>query len=103
MLGILASEIELGLYSVALNLMEGSFIIPTIIMSVIFPGLSNNHHFSKFFQRGLLLLTIAGIICGIIVFFLADFIIYSFYEAGFRNASEILEILALAIPLVFWG
>ena len=103
MLGILASEIELGMYSVAFNLMEGSFIIPTIIMSVIFPGLSNKNHFSKFFQRGLLLLTIAGIIFGTIVFFLADFIIYSFYEAGFRNASEILEILALAIPLVFWG
>ena len=72
-------------------------------MSVIFPGLSNNKHFSKFFQRGLLILTIAGIICGTVVFFLADFMIYSFYEASFRNSSEILEILSLAIPLVFWG
>tara|TARA_A100001015_G_scaffold311831_1_gene415841 strand:+ start:5044 stop:6282 length:1239 start_codon:yes stop_codon:yes gene_type:complete len=103
MLGLLSSEIELGLYSVAFNLMEGSFIIPTIVMSVIFPGLSNNKYFSKFFKRGLFILTIAGIICGTVVFFLADFMIYSFYEASFKNSSEILEILSLAIPLVFWG
>ena len=103
MLGILASETEVGLYSVAFNLMEGTFFIPTIVMAAIFPGLSQAKHFSAYFRKGVVLLTLAGIAGGTAVFLLADSIILWFYAPGFQNSADILEILALAIPLVFWG
>ena len=103
MLGILASETEVGLYSVAFNLMEGTFFIPTIVMAAIFPGLSQAKHFSAYFRKGALLLTLFGIVGGTAVFLLADSIILWFYAPGFQNSADILEILAIAIPLVFWG
>jgi O-antigen/teichoic acid export membrane protein len=103
MLGILASETEVGLYSVAFNLMEGTFFIPTIVMAAIFPGLSQAKHFSVYFRKGALLLTLSGIVGGAAVFLLADSIILWFYAPGFKNSADILEILAIAIPLVFWG
>jgi len=103
MLGILASETEVGLYSVAFNLMEGTFFIPTIVMAAIFPGLSQAKHFSAYFRKGVVLLTLSGIAGGAAVFLLADSIISWFYAPAFQNSADILEILALAIPLVFWG
>ena len=103
MLGILASETEVGLYSVAFNLMEGTFFIPTIVMAAIFPGLSQAKHFSAYFRKGVVLLTLTGIAGGATVFLLADSIILWFYAPEFQNSADILEILALAIPLVFWG
>jgi O-antigen/teichoic acid export membrane protein len=103
MLGILTSETEVGLYSVAFNLMEGTFFIPTIVMAAIFPGLSQAKHFSVYFRKGALLLTLSGIVGGAAVFLLADSIILWFYAPGFKNSADILEILAIAIPLVFWG
>ena len=103
MLGILSSETEVGLYSVAFNLMEGTFFIPTIVMAAIFPGLSQTKHFSAYFRKGALLLTLSGIVGGLAVFLLADSIILWFYAPEFQNSADILEILAIAIPLVFWG
>ena len=103
MLGILASETEVGLYSVAFNLMEGTFFIPTIVMAAIFPGLSQTNQFSAYFRKGALLLTLSGIAMGGAVFLLADSIISWFYAPGFKNSADILEILAISIPLVFWG
>ena len=72
MLGVLASEREVGLYSVAFNLMEGTFFIPTIVMAAIFPGLSQAKHFSAYFRKGVLLLTLSGIAGGSAVFLLAE-------------------------------
>ena len=103
MLGILASEREVGLYSVAFNLMEGTFFIPTIVMAAIFPGLSQAKHFSAYFRKGVLLLTLSGIAGGSAVFLLAEWIIHLFFAAEFQSSAEILQILAFAIPLVFWG
>jgi len=103
MLGLLASEREVGLYSVAFNLMEGTFFIPTIVMASIFPGLSKAKRFSLYFRTGFLLLTLSGIVFGSIVFIFAEGIINLFFAADFMDSSEILQILALAIPLVFWG
>ena len=103
MLGLLVSESEVGLYSVAVNLVEGTFFIPTIVMAAIFPGLSQAKHFSLYFRKGILLLTLSGIFAGSAIFFLAEWIIHLFFAAEFQNSAEILQILALAIPLVFWG
>ena len=103
MLGVLASESEVGLYSVAFNLMEGTFFIPTIVMAAIFPGLSQAKQFSAYFRKGALLLTLSGIAGGGAVFLLADSIISWFFAAEFQNSADILRILAMAIPLVFWG
>ena len=103
MLGVLASESEVGLYSVAFNLMEGTFFIPTIVMAAIFPGLSQAKQFSAYFRKGVVLLTLSGIAGGGAVFLLADSIISWFFAAEFQNSADILRILAMAIPLVFWG
>ena len=103
MLGVLASEREVGLYSVAFNLMEGTFFIPTIVMAAIFPGLSQAKHFSTYFRKGLLLLTVSGIAGGSAVFLLAEWIIHLLFAEEFLHSTDILQILSLAIPLVFWG
>ena len=103
MLGVIASESEVGLYSVAFNLMEGTFFIPTIVMAAIFPGLSQAKHFTAYFRKGVLLLSLFGIAGGSAVFLLAEWIIHLFFAAEFQSSAEILQILAFAIPLVFWG
>ena len=103
MLGVLSSKSEVGLYSVAFNLMEGTFFIPTIVMDAIFPGLSKVKQFSASFRKGLLLLTLSGIAGGAVVFLFAESIILWFFAAEFQNSADILKILAFAIPLVFWG
>jgi O-antigen/teichoic acid export membrane protein len=103
MLGVLSSKAEVGLYSVAFNLMEGTFFIPTIVMAAIFPGLSQTKQFKIYFRKGLLLLSLTGIVGGAAVFFLAEIIIQLFFAPEFQDSAEILQILALAIPIIFWG
>ena len=103
MLGLLSSKTEVGLYSVAFNLMEGTFFIPSIVMAAIFPGLSQTKQFLNYFRKGLLLLSLTGIICGGAVFLLAEIIIKMFFAQEFQGSGEVLKILALAIPIIFWG
>ena len=103
MLGLLVSESEVGLYSVAFNLMEGTFFIPTIVLVVIFPRLSQTQYFSAYFRKGALILSFTGIVVGVAVFFLANSIMRLFFAPEFQYSADVLHILALAIPLVFWG
>jgi len=103
MLGIIASEIEVGLYSTAYNLMEGTFFIPTVVMAAIFPRLSQTKYFLTFFRKGALLLSLSGLACGGAFFFLAEFIINWFFKPEFQNSIHILKTLSLAIPLVYLG
>ena len=103
MLGLLSSKAEVGLYSVAFNLMEGTFFIPSIVMAAIFPGLSQAKQFLNYFRKGLLLLSLTGIAGGGAVFLLAEIIIKMFFAQEFQGSGEVLKILALAIPIIFWG
>ena len=103
MLGIMSSKKEVGLYNIAYNLMEGSFFIPTIIMISIFPGLSKTKYFLSYFRKGVYLLTISGIFVGIVLFFLSEIIIHSFFAPEFQNAVGLLKILSYVIPFVFFG
>tara|TARA_Y100000590_G_scaffold437661_1_gene559551 strand:- start:232 stop:1128 length:897 start_codon:yes stop_codon:yes gene_type:complete len=103
MLGLFSSKAEVGLYSVAFNLMEGTFFIPSIVMAAIFPGLSQAKQFLNYFLKGFLLISLTGFICGGAIFFLAEIIIEFFFETEFHGSSEVLKILALAIPIIFWG
>ena len=103
MLGLLSSKAEVGLYSVAFNLMEGTFFIPSIVMAAIFPGLSQAKQFLNYFRKGLLLLSLTGIAVGGAVFLFAEIIIQMFFAQEFQGSGEVLKILALAIPIIFWG
>jgi len=103
MLGLLSSKTEVGLYSVSFNLMEGTFFIPSVVMAAIFPGLSQAKQFFNYFRKGLLLLSLTGITCGGAVFLLAEIIIKMFFAQEFQGSGEVLKILALAIPIIFWG
>ena len=103
MLGLLSSKAEVGLYSVAFNLMEGTFFIPSIVMAAIFPGLSQAKQFLNYFRKGLLLLSLTGIAGGGAVFLFAEIIIKMFFAQEFQGSGEVLKILALAIPIIFWG
>ena len=44
-----------------------------------------------------------GIICGGAVFLIAEIIIKMFFAQEFQGSGEVLKILALAIPIIFWG
>ena len=103
MLGLLSSKSEVGLYSVAFNLMEGTFFIPSVVMAAIFPGLSQAKQFPNYFRKGLLLLSLTGIAGGGAVFLFAEIIIKMFFAQEFQGSGEVLKILALAIPIIFWG
>ena len=103
MLGLLSSKTEVGLYSVAFNLMEGTFFIPSIVMAAIFPGLSQTKQFLNYFRKGLLMLSLTGIAVGGAVFLFAEIIIQMFFAQEFQGSGEVLKILALAIPIIFWG
>jgi len=103
MLGLLSSKTEVGQYSVAFNLMEGTFFIPTIVMAAIFPGLSQTKQFLNYFRKGLLVLSLTGIAVGGAVFLFAEIIIQMFFAQEFQGSGEVLKILALAIPIIFWG
>ncbi len=103
MLGLLSSKTEVGLYSVAFNLMEGTFFIPSIVMAAIFPGLSQTKQFLNYFRKGFLMLSLTGIIGGGAVFLLAEIIIKMFFAQEFQGSGEVLKIMALAIPIIFWG
>ena len=103
MLGLLSSKAEVGLYSVAFNLMEGTFFIPSIVMAAIFPGLSQTKQFLNYFRKGLLMLSLTGIAVGGAVFLFAEIIIQMFFAQEFQGSGEVLKILALAIPIIFWG
>ena len=72
-------------------------------MATIFPGLSQTKKFLAYFRKGAILLTITGLLTGGIVFLLSNLIINWFFSTEFQKSAEILEILALTIPLVFWG
>jgi len=103
MLELLSSKTEVGLYSVAFNLMEGTFFIPSIVMAAIFPGLSQTKQFLNYFRKGLLVLSLTGIAVGGAVFLFAEIIIQMFFAQEFQGSGEVLKILALAIPIIFWG
>ena len=103
MLGLMTSDKEVGFYNTAFNLMEGTFFIPTIVMSAIFPLLSQSKKFFNYFMKGALLLSFSGVFCGLVMFFFADLIIISLFGKDFLNTVEILEKLSLAIPVVFLG
>ena len=103
MLGLMTTESEVGLYNMAYNFLEGTFFIPTIIMSVNFSGLSQEKNFWAYFQKGFSLLTITGFFCCAVLFLFTELIVSSFFAPEFYNVIDIIKKLSFAVPLVFWG
>jgi O-antigen/teichoic acid export membrane protein len=102
-LGSMIGKEELGIYSLAYRLYEGSIIIPGAIMMVIFPRISamDKEKLRKYFKKWITILFLAAIGAFIILYFGGGFLINRFYSVEFSRSIIILRYLALSVLTVF--
>ena len=103
MLGLMVNTKEVGWYSTAYKLMEGSFIIPATIMALCYPNLSKQKNFISIFPKILFIMISLGILCSSLIYFLSHPVITILYGEKFQRSIEFLKILAFAVIPVFIG
>jgi PST family polysaccharide transporter len=108
MLGSLLGDKQVGIYTVAIKMVEIWYFIPMTIVSSLYPALINARaHDEQFYHRRLQILydTMSVIACGIAVVtsFFSEAIISLLYGAEFAGAAPVLSIYAWASIPVFLG
>jgi O-antigen/teichoic acid export membrane protein len=100
-----AGDAALGLYSAAYQIFEGSQLVPAIVLAATFPSLARAHldrerqrHWERLVAAALLLL---GLVIGGACYAARGPIIALVFRAGFAEATPVLRILALGIPLMY--
>lgn len=103
MLGYLIGEREVGIYSLAYRLYEGTIFLPASIMAVVFPKMSSHkstemlHDFKKIF----ILLLLISLFAFLLLFIVGELIIRYFYYDEFYDSIEVLKILSFSVLVVF--
>ncbi len=97
---------EVGIYSVAVNLSETWYFIPTLIVASIFPKLielqnKDNQHFQKRLQQLFDMLFMIALSLAIVVTFISDPLILFLYGVEFEEAALILSIHIWAGIFIF--
>lgn len=97
MLGELANDQEVGIYSAAVRLSEIWYQIPLIISVSVFPSILNaqyvdKHIYLKRIQKSIQLIVWLTIAAAIFVWFFADFIIEIIFGVEFLEAGTILAV-----------
>ncbi len=104
MLGIMVNSNIVGLYDIAYKIMSGTFIVPGIVMAIVFPKLGQkNAAFNKLFLKTFLIMCFLGILSGLILYGMAYPFIYYIYGKNFISSVHILKILSFVVPVVFIG
>ncbi len=108
MLGSLLGDKQVGIYTVAIKMIEIWYFIPMTIVSSLYPALINaREHDEQFYQRRLQTLydTMSVIACAlaIVTSLLSKTIIGFLYGAEFAGAGPVLSIYAWASIPVFLG
>ncbi len=103
MLGLLSGDAEVGLYFTAARVLEASFIVPHIVMLVIFPLLAQSNDVRHLLRRTVVLLGLSGILAAIALAFAGRWVIPQIYGADWARTGDILVLLSLAAPAVFLG
>ncbi|MGB9979479.1 flippase [Methanobacterium sp.] len=106
LLSILKGSAVVGWYTVAYNILQALFIVPTAFTTSIFPLLSTFHISSKeslklTYQKSFKYLTILGIPTAVGITLLADKIILLVYTQEFIPAIIALQILVWTVPFIF--
>lgn len=103
MLGIMTDASDVGIYSLSYRLYEGSVIVPSAIMIVIFPKISyiNKVDLQNYFHKGIVILFILSIFTFLALFFLGEIIIKHLYDIDFSQSIGVLKILSFSIFAVF--
>lgn len=108
MLGFMGTPQGLGYFAAAYKIMEASFFLPAVFMSVSFPKLTaqfveNKTLFEKKFRDYALLLLMAGVTIATIAWGASYWIISLTYGKSFLPSVPIFRILLFAIPFVYIG
>jgi len=108
MLGKMAGEHEVGLYSAALTLSTAWYIIPTVIMSSLMPAITKSRSNSttdyyQLLQKSSTLLARTAYIIAIPMTILSVPLITALYGTAYQNAGSILAIHIWAALFVFMG
>ncbi len=103
MLGLISGKAEVGLYFTAARVLEASFIVPHVVMLVVFPRLAQVEGAQKLFRRTLVRLGLAGILAAVGIAMVGRWMIPQIYGADWARTGEILTLLSLAAPAVFLG
>lgn len=101
MLSIMTTDVKVGLYSAAYNVVLLFCTIPSVFLPAIFPVFAKNHlrsekNIKKVYKESVKYLTIASILATIIFIVFSDPIIMFLYGDKFAPAISSLKILILA-------
>ncbi|MFS7368580.1 flippase [Serratia proteamaculans] len=99
MIGNLIDNAAVGVYSVAVRMVEVWYFLPAAIVSSLFPKIIREKYTSevKYNERMQLLydfMVVLGGLLAVFVTFLSDFIIHFFYGVQYQEASFIIKIYA---------
>ena len=103
----LLDENALGIYSSAIRICEGLYILSQPIIINFFPKLINYYksdiiHFNNLMKKILLsLLLLGGIVC-LVMNFIAEHLIMLFFGIEFIMASDVLCVFTLSLPIIYF-
>ncbi len=102
---LFVSNAEIGAYSAAYKIFEGVLIIPGAILAGAFPPLARAHgdpERQRHWERLLVMMLLGlGVLTSAPIYLLSRRIVVAVFGVGYLRAVPSLQILALAIPLLF--
>jgi O-antigen/teichoic acid export membrane protein len=108
MLSNLVDSRELGIYSVAVQIAEGFFFIPTVLHASIFPIVveakgESERSFYHQLQRFYNILALAGYVIVLAILVFSDGIIRLLFGPEFSRSAEMLRVLIWSTPFIHLG
>ena len=108
MIQALIDNHAVGIYAAATRLGEVPYVVPMLVTASLFPAIINakKHSYSIYKHRMSLLYSLMFILAAfivVIVIFLADWLISTFYGSVYNDSSLILKIHIMGCFFVFWG
>jgi len=104
MLGIMANVKEVGFYNISYRLIEGSFLIPSVIMAFVYPKLAREkENFRFIFLKAFFILFIFAFLCAIVIYFVSSFVILVLYGTDFGKSVQLLRLLCIVVFPIFIG
>ncbi len=104
-LSFLKTERDVGIYNVAYKFFESSLILPSVLLTIIFPILSRNATNQKdmypIADKSFTILSLTGIAAASAIFFLAQYFVLWTAGSNFKEAIPVLKILSFAVCFSF--
>jgi O-antigen/teichoic acid export membrane protein len=99
---------EVGWYSAAFKLIEGTFFVPSIFIGSLFPFLCENNERNtitesgfRLFMKGFLFLAVISVLVALAVTFLSGFIIQLLFGLPFMPAANALKVLVWSLVFIY--